>query len=772
MSDKRIKLSGAAYKKAAKEKLEKTDNLLRKIPKLHSYFAATNPEKTESELKKNSPKKIDKIESCLAVAYEIQSNQIDVQIDNKNAEEATSTNEQQVIESEFYIMKKKNNSYPKAVWYIFGNELCERFSYYGLKAILVLFFTTVQKYDRDTSTVIIHMFIVFQSVSALFGAIIADSYWGKYRTIFILSIVHALGNIIVAISSLVTSVSIHFQRLFTIIGLVLTSIGAGGIRPCVAAFGGEQFVMPDQEDCLQMYFSIFYFTVNLGSLLSTSITPELRKSVQCFGKDSCFPLAFGVPALLMMISIVFFVSAKDMYTIIKPTFSIITTSIGCIFYALKKKITASSNEVKRKDWLEYADDKYNALEISDLRSALDVMYLLIPVPLFYTLLDQQSSRWILQGTLMNGKIDFLNWIIKPDQIHLINPLFVLIFIPVFNVIYPLLYKIGITTAFRKIILGGMFAAISFVCAAFVQYAIIGQTFSMPSIGGQLRIYNSFDCNVAISGSLVGNFSVEKLDVLHINYNSTALNETDVLFIDLDPLCKLKTNTLKQHVFIDKGMVSSYLLTSTNNVDIELKHLNEFKKLKNGNSNLRILHNNFSVKNITLRDTNNKLSGISFKFSTNQDTNYELPVGIYDIYLDNEPILQNVEFLPVSINDLLFHHYVNHTNAKLITLEKGKYIHILWQVPQTILISIAEVMSLITLMEFAFTQAPSSMKSFLSAANLCTVAVGNLLVVIISKIGLFENQGHEFLFYAVLMVLDMILLIFMSTKYKYKSVHTQ
>jgi len=78
---------------------------------------------------------------------------------------------------------------------------------------------------------------------------------------------------------------------------------------------------------------------------------------------------------------------------------------------------------------------------------------------------------------MNGKIDFLNWIIKPDQIHLINPLFVLIFIPLFNaVVYPLLYKIGINTALRKITLGGMFAALSFVCAAVVQYTIIVSTY--------------------------------------------------------------------------------------------------------------------------------------------------------------------------------------------------------------------------------------------------------------------------------------------------------
>lgn len=77
---------------------------------------------------------------------------------------------------------------------------------------------------------------------------------------------------------------------------------------------------------------------------------------------------------------------------------------------------------------------------------------------------------------MNGKINFLNWIIKPDQMHLINPLFVLIFIPLFNaVVYPLLNKIGINTALRKVTLGGMFAALSFVCAAVVQYTIIVST---------------------------------------------------------------------------------------------------------------------------------------------------------------------------------------------------------------------------------------------------------------------------------------------------------
>jgi len=87
------------------------------------------------------------------------------------------------------------------------------------------------------------------------------------------------------------------------IGLVLVALGTGGIKPCVSAFGGDQFVVPDQDLQLQQFFSVFYFSVNAGSFVSTFITPILREDVHCFGEESCFSLAFGVPAILMVISI-------------------------------------------------------------------------------------------------------------------------------------------------------------------------------------------------------------------------------------------------------------------------------------------------------------------------------------------------------------------------------------------------------------------------------------------------------------------------------------
>jgi len=89
-------------------------------------------------------------------------------------------------------------------------------------------------------------------------------------------------------------------RIVALLGLFLISVGTGGIKPCVFTFGGDQFRLPEQEKQLLHYTTKFTFAINIGALFSTFLTPELRQSVHCFGRDTCFPLAFGVPAVLML----------------------------------------------------------------------------------------------------------------------------------------------------------------------------------------------------------------------------------------------------------------------------------------------------------------------------------------------------------------------------------------------------------------------------------------------------------------------------------------
>lgn len=92
-------------------------------------------------------------------------------------------------------------------------------------------------------------------------------------------------------------------REFSLLGLLIIALGTGGIKPCVSAFGGDQFVRPQQDRQLEQFFSYFYISINAGSLLSTLLTPVLREDVQCFGQTSCFSLAFGVPAVLMIVAV-------------------------------------------------------------------------------------------------------------------------------------------------------------------------------------------------------------------------------------------------------------------------------------------------------------------------------------------------------------------------------------------------------------------------------------------------------------------------------------
>lgn len=92
-------------------------------------------------------------------------------------------------------------------------------------------------------------------------------------------------------------------RQLTIVALLLIATGTGGIKPCVSAFGGDQFKLPEQVKYLSYYFSLFYFSINAGSLISMFFTPILRADVHCFGEKDCYSLAFGVPGALMIVSI-------------------------------------------------------------------------------------------------------------------------------------------------------------------------------------------------------------------------------------------------------------------------------------------------------------------------------------------------------------------------------------------------------------------------------------------------------------------------------------
>lgn len=303
------------------------------------------------------------------------------------------------------LQKIKNvfhkTGYPSAVWYILGNEFCERFSYYGMHAILVIYLTQMLKMDDDSATAVYHAFNMLCYFSPLFGAMLADSLLGKYKTILYVSIIYAIGNVTVAVTS-IPAVLAKVKTAGPMIGLLLIALGTGGIKPCVSAFGGDQFTA-DQEHLLQSYFSIFYFAINLGSLLSMIVTPMLRGDVSCFGQD-CYMLAFGVPALLMILSIALFYCGHNKYKKVPPEGNIVLLVSCAVGNAIKNKVKSIGSGEKRDHWMDYAKKDYDSNLVEDIKALFKVLFMFLPLPVFWTLFDQQGSRWTLQAEEMDGNL--------------------------------------------------------------------------------------------------------------------------------------------------------------------------------------------------------------------------------------------------------------------------------------------------------------------------------------------------------------------------------
>lgn len=171
----------------------------------------------------------------------------------------------------------------------------------SFSAILVLYMTQKLRWNEDKATFHYHAFSMMVYFLCTFGAILSDVWLGKFKTILILSVVYAIGSVIVTLGAIPTIAFPADVSLY--IGLLFIALGSGGIKPCVSAFGGDQFKMPEQTAQMATFFSLFYFSINSGSLISMFVTPIFRADVHCFGENDCYSLAFGVPAILMVTSI-------------------------------------------------------------------------------------------------------------------------------------------------------------------------------------------------------------------------------------------------------------------------------------------------------------------------------------------------------------------------------------------------------------------------------------------------------------------------------------
>ncbi len=219
-----------------------------------------------------------------------------------------------------------SNRMPPGIPYIVGNEGAERFSFYGMKAILKVYLIAlfVRFVDESTvpdeamadaaarSTEIVHLFVAGVYAFPLIGAIIADRLLGKYWTILWVSLIYCAGHAVLAVAGRFGAMSEYDAAEFSMyLGLGLIAIGSGGIKPCVSANVGDQFTASNAH-LVTRVFQVFYFIINYGSFFSTILTPLL---LRYFGAE----VAFGVPGVLMGVATVVFWMGRHKFIRVPPS---------------------------------------------------------------------------------------------------------------------------------------------------------------------------------------------------------------------------------------------------------------------------------------------------------------------------------------------------------------------------------------------------------------------------------------------------------------------
>lgn len=407
---------------------------------------------------------------------------------------------------------------PRQIPYIIGNEACERFSFYGMRNILVSFLASsvilayLPEAERQgMAKEVFHSFVIGVYFFPLLGGWLSDRFFGKYHTILWLSLLYCVGHACLAL--------FENDRTGFYTGLFLIALGSGGIKPLVSSFVGDQFTRSNKH-LAKIVYDAFYWTINFGSFFASLLMPLLLKD---FGPA----IAFGVPGLLMFVATVIFWAGRDKYVNVPPAahdpdsfMNVVRTALrggargdkgagtAVAIAGIALALAMLAGWATSAGWwpkdvgfvptfclalgaillfggigasmqLERARGLHPDAAVDGVRAVLRILIVFAIVSPFWSLFDQKASTWVLQGKEMAMPTDLWwwpGWLVKDaGQMQALNPLLVMILIPFNNlVLYPLVRKLGFeVTALRRMGFGIAFSGLAWVVAGVIQLWIDG-----------------------------------------------------------------------------------------------------------------------------------------------------------------------------------------------------------------------------------------------------------------------------------------------------------
>ena len=200
------------------------------------------------------------------------------------------------------------SKHPKGLYLIFATSTAERFSYYGMRAIFILFLTQALLFDKEHAASIYGSYTGLVYLTPLIGGYIADKYWGIRRSVFWGAIMMALGQFLMFFSaSMLDAVQLSHWLMYG--GLTFLILGNGCFKPTVSSLVGQLYEPGDRR--LDSAYTIFYMGVNVGSFLAPLVCGYFGET----GNPNDFKWGFLIAAIVTVFTVILFETQKNKYLI-------------------------------------------------------------------------------------------------------------------------------------------------------------------------------------------------------------------------------------------------------------------------------------------------------------------------------------------------------------------------------------------------------------------------------------------------------------------------
>ncbi|KAL6961971.1 hypothetical protein U1Q18_036929 [Sarracenia purpurea var. burkii] len=405
------------------------------------------------------------------------------------------------------VVRSKSGGWRSAL-FIIGVEIAERCAYYGISSNLISYLTGPLGQSTATAAENVNALVGTASLLPLLGAFVADSFLGRYRTIIIASVLYVLGLGLLTLSAVLPSYTSsdcqgstnlrpcsppRLQVVFFFFSLYLVAIAQGGHKPCVQAFGADQFDAQDPRECKakSSFFNWWYFGLCFGTCLTVLILNYIQDNLN-------WGLGFGIPCIVMAFALLIFLLGTTTYRFsIKSEEKNPFGRIGRVFIKAGRNWRTTPSAMateeesrgilphKGSDQFKFLnkallapdgskeDEKVSSMsDVEEAKAVLRLIPIWITCLVYAIVFSQSSTLFTKQGLTMDRSIGS-SFNLPPASLQSFISLSIIIFIPIYDRIFvPIARTItrepsGITML-QRIGTGIFLSLISMVIAALIE----------------------------------------------------------------------------------------------------------------------------------------------------------------------------------------------------------------------------------------------------------------------------------------------------------------